>query len=91
MMRIVVENILLFLLPTLVYATYVFLKQRTDSGAASPQGILDDAPIIWLFVAGAVLVVATLIIFGSTSGGLPGQSYEPPSFKNGQIEPGRIK
>ena len=89
MMRIVIENILLFLLPTLVYLTYVFLKQRADGG--SRQSLFDDAPIVWLFLAGALLVMATLIMFGSTSGGRPGQAYEPPSMKNGQIEPGRIK
>ena len=90
MIRIVIENMLLFLLPTAVYVGYIFLNQRADGGNA-PRGLLDEAPLIWLFLAGAGLVVATLIVFGSTSGGLPGQAYDPPSMKNGQIEPGRIK
>jgi len=30
------------------------------------------------------------VLFGSTSGGKPGQEYEPPSMKDGKIEPGRL-
>jgi hypothetical protein len=53
--------------------------------------VLDDAPLIWLFVAGAALVVITLVSFGSVTGGKPGQVYTPPSFKDGRIEPGHIE
>jgi hypothetical protein len=44
-----------------------------------------------LFVAGAALVIATLVVFGSISSGKPGQTYVPPVFKDGRIEPGRIE
>ena len=54
MIRIVAENILLFLLPTIVYIAYVYLTREESPGAAR---MLDDAPLIWLFIAGAVLVV----------------------------------
>jgi len=53
--------------------------------------VLDDAPLIWLFVAGAALVVITLVSFGSVTGGKPGQVYTPPAFKDGRIEPGHIE
>ena len=43
------------------------------------------------FVAGAALVVITLVSFGSVTGGKPGQVYTPPSFKDGRIEPGHIE
>jgi hypothetical protein len=88
MIRIVIENILLFLLPTLIYVAYMFLKQRGQGG---PAAYLDEAPLVWLFSAGAMLVVITLVVFGSVSGGKPGQTYEPPVFRDGKIEPGRIK
>mgnify|MGYP001428512160 CR=1 FL=1 len=52
--------------------------------------VLDDAPLIWLFAAGAAVVLITLISFGSVTGGKPGQVYTPPSFKDGKIEPGHI-
>ncbi|HZA02039.1 MAG TPA: DUF6111 family protein [Hyphomicrobiaceae bacterium] len=88
MIRIVIENILLFLLPTLIYVAYVLLKQRGQGG---PGAYLDEAPLLWLFSAGAMLVLITLVAFGSVSGGKPGQTYEPPVFRDGKIEPGRIK
>ncbi len=64
MIRIVAENILLFLLPTIVYIAYVYLTREERPGAAH---VLDDAPLIWLFIAGAVLVVVTLASFGSVT------------------------
>ena len=42
-------------------------------------------------VTAAVVFVVTLIAFGSSSGGKPGQHYIPPSYKDGHIEPGRIE
>jgi hypothetical protein len=87
MIRVVIENILLFLLPTGIYLGYVLLTR----GVPAKGSLLDEAPLIWLFAAGALLVVLVLIAFGSTSGGRPGQHYEPPSLKDGHIEPGRIR
>ncbi len=87
MIRIVIENILLFLMPTLVYLIFV-LVTRPDS--RNGTAVLDDAPLIWLFVAGASLLLVTLVFFSSTSGGKPGQSYTPPSIKDGRITPGHI-
>jgi hypothetical protein len=87
MIRIVIENILLFLLPTIIYVAYVYMTREEKPGAAR---VLDDAPLIWLFVAGAALVLATLIAFGSRIEGRPGQVYTPPALKDGRIEPGRL-
>lgn len=87
MIRIVAENILLFLLPTIIYVAYVYMTSDEKPGAAR---VLDDAPILWLFTAGVALVLATLIAFGSISGGKPGQVYTPPVLKDGRIEPGHL-
>lgn len=94
MIRIVIENVLLFLLPTLLYVAYVAVMRSTapdgsvpEAGAARP-GLLDDAPLLYLFAAGVGLVLVMLVAFGSTSGGKPNQSYTPPSIKDGRIEPG---
>jgi hypothetical protein len=87
MIRIVIENILLFLLPTIIYVAYVYMTRDEKSG---PARLLDDAPLVWLFAAGAVLMLVTLVIFGSTTGGKPGQTYTPPVLKDGHIEPGHL-
>lgn len=88
MIRIVAENILLFLLPTIIYVAYIYLTRDEKPGALR---VLDDAPLIWLFVAGAAVVIITLVSFGSVTGGKPGQTYTPPSFKDGKIQPGHIE
>jgi len=87
MIRVVIENIVLFLLPTIIYVAYVYMTRDEKTGAAR---VLDDAPLIWLFVAGAGLMIMTLVIFGSEKGGKPGQTYTPPILKDGRIEPGHI-
>ena len=87
MIRAIIENIVLFLMPTGLYVGYVLLTRD----ASDKSKLLHEAPLVWLFVAGALLVTVVLIAFGSTSGGRPGQHYEPPSMKGGRIEPGRIK
>jgi hypothetical protein len=88
MMRVVIENILLFLLPTAMYLGYVLLTRSHASAGA----VINDAPLIWLFVAGALLVGATLIYYGTTTpGGKPGAVYTPPHMKDGRIEPGTLK
>ena len=88
MIRVVIENILLFLTPMAIYVAYMLLTRR----AASAGTAVNDAPLIWLFAAGAILVMATLVFYGSTSGGRPDQVYIPPRMgKDGRIEPGQIK
>ena len=85
MIRIVIENMLLFILPTAVYLAYCFLVRSPD-GPAKP--VLEDAPMLWLSASGAALVVLTLVVFGSTSGGAPSQGYQPPGMRDGKVVPG---
>jgi hypothetical protein len=85
MIRVVVENIVLFLLPAAVYFAFRFLTMSEDRSAAK---VLDGAPYIGLFAAGAVLVVLVLAVFAEDTGGKPGQKYVPPVLKGGKIEPG---
>jgi len=97
MIRTVIENLLLFLLPTLIYLAWTLLFRSKDATqddtgeARSATAVLDDAPLLWLFVSGALLVVVTLAAFGTTSGGKPGQHYQPSIMKDGKIEPSHIE
>ena len=71
MIRVVIENILLFLLPTAMYVGYVLLTRSSASAGA----VVNDAPLIWLFITGALLVGATLVYYGTiTPGGSPARS-----------------
>jgi hypothetical protein len=107
MLRLVVENVLLFLLPT-VFFVYVLLRRHLDDGSrhtnqpagtpgastapgTPPDNVFSDAPFIWLALIGAGLVFAVLALFGSVSTGNPNGTYEPAIYKDGKIVPGRIK
>jgi hypothetical protein len=88
-MRIVIENILLFLLPTAIYLGYVLLTRRDVANAGT---VINEAPLVWLFMLGALCVGATMIYYATvTPGGTPGQTYIPPTYKDGKIEPGQLK
>ena len=88
MIRIVLENLLLILAPTLVYVAYVYL---TTDPQGKRQKALDETPLLWLFLLGVMLAIGVLAIFGTTGGGKPGEAYQPPVFRDGKIVPGKIK
>src|SRR5262249_60941539 len=72
MIRVVLENILLFLLPTAIYFGYVLLMRRPSTATAN--AVVNEAPLVWLFIAGAVLVVGTLVYYATIPPrGSPGQ------------------
>lgn len=85
MIRIVIENVFFFLLPTLAYIAFIAFKTNRWPGLGT---VMKGAPLLKLFAAGAALMVTTLIAFSSTSGGRPGDTYQPPVFKDGHVEPG---
>ncbi|MCB1510464.1 MAG: hypothetical protein KDJ36_06135 [Hyphomicrobiaceae bacterium] len=87
MIRIVIENILLFLLPTAIYVIFVMVKQRGEK-PRSAQQILDEAPLFWLVGTGALLMIAGLAYFATSTEGKPGQGYAPPVYRDGKIVPG---
>lgn len=97
MIRVVIENLLLFLLPTLIYVAYMLYlrskaEARDEDGKMRPVAtLLDDAPLLWLFIGGALIVIVVLATFGTTSGGKPGEHYTPGVFRDGKIQPGRIE
>lgn len=100
MIRTVVENLLLFLLPTFIYVAWTLFQRAKEAPASDiddntnpgtqVRAVLNDAPLLWLFATGAIFVTLTLAFFGSSSGGKPGQQYQPSILKDGRIQPSRI-
>ena len=78
MIRIVIENILLFLLPTLVYVAYAMLVRQKRGKA-----VLDDAPILALVATGTILMVGALTYLGWQSSLHEDQS-KVPRFEQGK-------
>lgn len=90
-MRFIIENILLFLLPAAAYCTYKLLRENPQK--KSTMQVMNEAPLVALFVVGAMLVAATRIYYAATNpGGSPDLHYTPPRMgKDGKIEPGQLK
>jgi Family of unknown function (DUF6111) len=87
-MRVIVENILLFLLPTVAYVGYRMIVRRPDQTTAT---VMTDAPLLLLLGMGTLLVVAVLVAFGDVSGGKPGQVFVPTVVKDGKVIPGHSR
>jgi hypothetical protein len=86
MMRLILLNLFLLLLPAMLYFLYVFTLRWLRGGS----GPVDVSPLLWLFFAGILLMVGALAFFveftrqGATD-------YSPPVFRDGVVVPGRVK
>ena len=88
MIRLIIENILLFLLPTILYVLYVMIRRSSERNNTVTRA-LESAPLVPLFATGFVLMIAVLAYFASQTGsGQPGQTYRPPQIVDGKIQPG---
>lgn len=85
MIRIVVENLFFFLLPTLGYIAWVAFEANDWPGLGP---VLRTAPLAKLFVAGAAIMFGSLAFFATRAHNVPGEVYVPAVFKDGHIEPG---
>lgn len=88
MIRIVLLNLLLLLLPTLLYVGYTHLT--SPNPPKGPLRILEDAPVVWLLGLGSALAVGTMVFFATVPEGRPGDAYQPPVFRDGELVPGHL-
>lgn len=85
MIRIVIEYALLFLLPSMAYVAYIAFVRNDWPGLGQ---VLAEAPLLKLFASGSALILAAVMLFSTYSGHRPRESYTPPAFENGKVEPG---
>jgi hypothetical protein len=91
MARIVIQHLLLFLLPLILYAIYVAAMRRRAqvTGAVKPNW--EDGPWFWLVVAGIVLSIGAFVFLGISGGASTNSDYIPPRIIDGKIVPGQTK
>lgn len=67
MIRIVIENAVIFFTPAVLYVAWIAFVKRDWPGLGA---VLRNAPLVKLFIAGAVLMLGTLFIiaFRETEG-----------------------
>ena len=86
MIRILLEEALLFLLPFALFAVYLLIRRRNPLARAS----WSLGQVSWLVVAGLACVVVVLLVTGLTADRQSG-AFEPTHMENGRLVPGQFK
>jgi len=87
MIRPVATEIILFLMPFVLYGVFLW---ATKAGVMHP----DSWPlsrIAWLVMAALALMVGSFIYFANYSGAPPGATYVPAHIEDGKFVPGQTK
>ena len=88
MIRVFLECLTLFFIPTVIYVAFAVLTRRPDTTVLT---IVSRAPVLTLSVLGACIVTGVLGYFGNVGDGKPGQTYEPAVVKDGKVIPGHMR
>jgi hypothetical protein len=84
-MRLLLQYVLPFLLPFLIYAAYVALAKHR-----APRWLdLDEKTLLVLGGTGLVLLAISLVTWTVLTGSPPDEIYVPPHLEDGRIVPGR--
>lgn len=86
MLRVILVNLTMFLLPFIFYIAFKFLT-RVDDGKSS---VLEGLPLMPLALLGTILVAFTLVVTATMSDKNQG-TYVPAVIIDGQVQPGHIK
>ena len=87
MIRPLATEVVLFLLPFVLYAVFLW---ATQAGVMHP----DSWPlrrIALLAIAALLLVVGSFIYFAHFTGAPPGSTYVPAHIEDGKFVPGTVK
>ena len=85
MLRSLTEEILLFVLPFCLFASYLVIRRR------NPLDVEHWSPHIFrLSVAGLAMAIVSFAVAGLIAPRNRG-AYEPPHMENGELVPGRFK
>lgn len=85
MLRILIEEILLFVLPFCLFAGYLIVRRR------NPLDVEHWSPHLFrLSVVGLLAAIGFFLVAGWIAPRNSG-AYEPPHMENGQLVPGRFK
>ena len=86
MTRIILERLLLFTVPFILYGAYLALMQMRPPPSAARR-----TPWTTLIIAGLSLFALSFIVWGMTEGEPTTGYYVAPHVVNGQIVPGYVQ
>lgn len=85
MIRVIITQLILFLLPFLIYAGYLFLTQKLHKQAWI------DAPRYWLVMAGLGISLIGFVVMSVIDNNPLGDTYIPAHLVDGKVVPGEFK
>lgn len=85
MIRVIVTQLILFLLPFLIYGGYLFLTRKLNRQAWI------DAPRYWLVMAGLFFSVIGFLVLSQVGNNPLGGTYVPAHYEDGKLIPGQIR
>lgn len=86
MLRIILTQLFLFLLPFACYACYLWLSKKGDNPENWSRG-----PVAWLTVAGLFLTISGFVAVAQFNRAPEGTQYRPAEFRDGVLIPGRFE
>ena len=87
MIRPVATEVILFLLPFVLYGVFLW---ATKAGVMHPDS-WPLARVAWLVIAALALMLGSFIYFANYSGAPVGTTYVPAHMENGKFVPGQTK
>ncbi|MBO6508003.1 MAG: hypothetical protein JJ866_19480 [Roseibium sp.] len=86
MMRLVLTQLLLFLLPFIFYAIWLWASKKSNHPERWSKG-----PIAWLTLSGVGLVIAGFVAMASIDTAPEGKQFRPSEMRDGVFVPGRYE
>ena len=87
MLRIAAIELLLFALPFLVFAAWLVIRHKLRDSAAIQAAM----PMAGLTIAGLAMAIVGLGLLATFHRSGPEGKYQPATFEDGKIKPGRIE
>lgn len=87
MIRPILIEVALFLVPFVAYAVYVW---ATRAGAFDSEA-WNIRVVGWLTLAAAALMIGSFIVMAQFGGAPPYSTYEPAHMEDGELVPGRYR
>jgi hypothetical protein len=87
MIRPLLIEVALFLLPFLIYAAFLWVVRAAviDASAWTPHRIA------WLLIVALVLMIGSFVMLAEFGGAPPGSTYVPAHLDDGKLRPGEAK
>jgi hypothetical protein len=88
MIRPVLTELVLFLLPFALYALFLWATKR---GGVLERANWPLSRVLWLLIAAFLSVIVSFLVLAHWGGAPPGSTYTPAHMENGKFVPGKTK